>query len=77
MALLEDALQESLLSVWTGRKKLAAVAQPHAYLFATFRYILFRKIKETGRRRSFLGSDEGEPEFVEENVHRVGEGEGK
>jgi RNA polymerase sigma factor (sigma-70 family) len=66
--LLEDALQESLLSLWTGRERLSTIESPHSYLFASFRYILFRKIKEAGRARPFLGSEEAEPEFGIEHL---------
>jgi DNA-directed RNA polymerase specialized sigma24 family protein len=36
MIILEDALQEALLSIWTGRQRLTQVDNPHTYLLSTF-----------------------------------------
>ena len=62
-ALLEDALQEALLSVWTGRGRLSRVDNPHTYLLTSFRYILFKKLKQSRNTRSLDGVDEGDPDF--------------
>jgi RNA polymerase sigma factor (sigma-70 family) len=66
LALLEDALQEALLSVWTGRARLQTVQAPHTYLLNTFRYILFRKIRQASKVRTLQGEDE--PEFGAEHL---------
>ena len=62
-ALLEDALQEALLAVWTGRRRLRQVEKPHAYLFSSFRYILFNKLRRGNRIRQFEEKDAGDPDF--------------
>jgi RNA polymerase sigma factor (sigma-70 family) len=67
-ALLEDALQEALMSVWTGRSRLKTLRTPHTYLFNSFRFILFRKIRQAKKRSSYTDAHEGEPEFGVEHV---------
>lgn len=66
---LEDALQEALLSVWTGRERLPQVDKPHTYLISTFRYILFRKLRRDHKVvrltsvEAAEAAETGEPEF--------------
>ncbi|HTJ14314.1 MAG TPA: sigma-70 family RNA polymerase sigma factor [Dinghuibacter sp.] len=61
-ALLEDSLQEALLSVWTGRARLTRIESPHTYLLTTFRYILFKKLKQRPHTRSASEGDQ-DPDF--------------
>lgn len=68
IALLEDALQEALLAIWTGRARLEKVHTPHTYLFNSFRYILFRKIGHARRFRPHTEANAGEPEFGVEQI---------
>lgn len=68
IALLEDALQEVLIAVWTGRERLNGVKAPHTYVFNSFRYILFRKIRQAGKIWQFTESNAGEPEFGVEHL---------
>lgn len=67
-ALLEDALQEALMAVWTGRDRLKTLRTPHTYLFNSFRFILFRKIRQAKRLSPYTEAQEGEPEFGVEQV---------
>ena len=67
-ALLEDALQEALIAVWTGRARLEMVRTPHTYLFNSFRYILFRKIKQARKLWQYPEANAGEPEFGVEHM---------
>ena len=67
-ALLEDAVQDALLSIWTGRDRLEKIEKPHPYVFSSFRYILFKKLRQAGRVRSMTEADEGEPEFGIEHL---------
>jgi RNA polymerase sigma factor (sigma-70 family) len=63
---LEDALQEALLAIWTGRQRLPQVDKPHSYLLTTFRYILFKKLRrdhKVVRLSSVEAAETGEPEF--------------
>jgi len=63
---LEDALQEALLAVWTGRERLPQIDKPHTYLISTFRYILFKKLRrdqKVVRLTAVATDDAGEPEF--------------
>src|ERR1700744_2260720 len=61
IALLEDALQETLVSVWTGRERLHMVQKPHSYLLQTFRWILFRKLRRDRKVLSLENTEPGEP----------------
>jgi RNA polymerase sigma factor (sigma-70 family) len=67
-ALLEDALQEALIAVWTARDRLETLRTPHTYLFNSFRYILFRKIRQARKIGPYTESNEGEPEFGIEHM---------
>ena len=67
-ALLEDALQEALLAVWTGRTRLLQVGKPHTYLFSSFRYILYNKLRQANRVRHLEETDAGEPDFGVEQI---------
>lgn len=67
-ALLEDGLQEALMTVWTGRDRLKTLRTPHTYLFNSFRFILFRKIRQAKKLSPYTDADDGEPEFGIEQV---------
>lgn len=63
---LEDALQEALLAIWTGRERLPQVDKPHSYLLSTFRYILFKRLRRDHkviRLSSVEAAETREPEF--------------
>jgi RNA polymerase sigma factor (sigma-70 family) len=68
IALLEDALQETLVAVWTGRERLHKVRKPHSYLLQTFRFILFRKLRLDRRVQSLEDVETGEPDFGREEM---------
>ena len=68
IALLEDALQETLVSVWTGRERLHMVQKPHSYLLQTFRFILFRKLRKDRKVLSLENAEPGEPDFGREEI---------
>lgn len=42
--LLEDAIQEILITVWTNRGNLQTITNPHTYYFTSFRNALFKKL---------------------------------
>ena len=44
--LLEDVLQEILLTVWVQRSRIAEMANPQAYFFTAFRHALFNRLKQ-------------------------------
>lgn len=44
--LIEDSVQEVFLDFWKRRESLAKVKSVKSYFFSSFRYVLFRKIKE-------------------------------
>lgn len=54
--LIEDAIQELFLDIWARRQQLLSIASPNSYIIASFRYILFKKIKQSGKQA-------GEPLF--------------
>lgn len=68
IALLEDALQESLMTIWSGRDRLDDITTPHSYLFAAFRHILFRKIRLAGKLYSLDRQESASPEFGIEHI---------
>ena len=61
--LLEDVIQELLLSVWFNRQKIAGIANPDAYWFTSFRNSLFQKLKTQLLHLSIDGH-QFEPEFA-------------
>lgn len=59
---LEDAIQETLLLVWTKRSSLSSLEYPATYFFSSFRYTLLGKLK---RNRPFSGETQNdEAEFA-------------
>ncbi len=64
--LIEDSIQELFLDVWTRRQKMRSVAAPNQYLFSSFRYILFKKIRQA--RQILPEGDREEPEFSIDTV---------
>ena len=68
IAVLEDALQETLVSVWTGRERLQRVEKPHSYLLQTFRFILFRKLRRDRKLRRLENTEPGELDFGREEL---------
>lgn len=61
--LIKDAIQEVFLDLWANREKWKNVQSIDSYLFSSFRYILFKKIKEAAKMISG-GAFEAEPEFA-------------
>ena len=48
-ALVEDAVQETLLTVWDKRHILASIEYAGTYFYTSFRYTLLRKLKQQKR----------------------------
>jgi RNA polymerase sigma factor (sigma-70 family) len=60
--LIEDAVQEALLSIWDKRATLTSIEYPATYFYTSFRYLLFEKLKQ--KRRTSSGEIVAdEPEF--------------
>jgi RNA polymerase sigma factor (sigma-70 family) len=62
-ALLEDAVQEVLMDLWKNKERLSSISFPHTYLFSSFRFILFKKIKQESGIKAYTGISGTEPEF--------------
>ena len=60
---LEDAIQEALVAIWTGRQRLPQIEKPYTWLFSAFRYILFKKVKQGRKVLSLTTTEAGEPDF--------------
>ena len=61
-SLVEDAVQEVLLTIWDKRHTLASIEYTGTYFYTSFRYALFGKLKQ--QRRFVPGASAGdEPEF--------------
>jgi RNA polymerase sigma factor (sigma-70 family) len=48
--LIEDAIQELFLDIWLRREKLVTIESPNSYIIASFRYILFKKMKQSNKQ---------------------------
>jgi RNA polymerase sigma factor (sigma-70 family) len=44
--LIEDVIQDVLVSIWINRKNLSSINNPYIYYFTVYRNALFKKIKE-------------------------------
>lgn len=45
IAMIEDSINEVFIMIWTNRQTLHTIVSPQAYIFASFRNNIFRKIK--------------------------------
>ena len=43
--LIEDAIDEVFIMVWTNRQKLSTIRSPHSYIFSSFRNNIFKKLR--------------------------------
>ena len=60
--LIEDCIQELFLDIWSKKEKMLQVSAPNQYLFSSFRYVLFKKIKQS-RQVVYKNDFDEEPEF--------------
>jgi len=67
VALVEDAIQEVLMTIWSGREKIKDIANPDAYFLSSFRNALFKKIKAVALQVP-IGQGEWEPDFSAEAI---------
>ncbi len=66
-SLIEDAIQETLLSIWDKRAKLSSIEYVSTYFYTSFRYVLFGKLKQ--QRQILLSDpDTNEPDFSIDNI---------
>ena len=47
IALIEDAIDEVFIMIWTNRKKLHSILSPQAYIFSSFRNNIIKAIKSS------------------------------
>ncbi|MBO9566028.1 MAG: RNA polymerase sigma factor [Niastella sp.] len=66
-AVVEDTVQEVLLSIWYDRQQLGDLSNPEAYFFAAFRNNLFRKLNTLARQLP-VEMGESEPEFARDAI---------
>src|SRR5687768_9749058 len=59
--LVEDAIQEVMLEVWTKRQKLNSLSNPEAYYLIVFRNVLFNKLKSS-RKNIEVTDEDQEPD---------------
>jgi RNA polymerase sigma factor (sigma-70 family) len=59
--LIEDCIQEMFLDIWNKKEKMLEVESYNSYFYSSFRFILFKKIKSSGR---IVQSNEFEDEPV-------------
>lgn len=48
-SLIEDTIQDVFLDLWANKHKLKNVNSVNSYLFSSFRYILFRRIRDVNK----------------------------
>lgn len=65
--LLEDAVQEALLTIWDKRKIITSLEYPASYFYNAFRYQLFHKIKQF-QKQNIEVSDDLESDFLAEQM---------
>lgn len=70
--MVEDAIQEVFLDIWNKRQKAVEIQSPNSYYFSSFRFILFKKIKQ-GSQTLQLVQQEDQPEFSVEQKIIAGE----
>src|SRR6476660_3068339 len=58
---IEDSIQEVFLDIWNKRQKAVEIQSPNSYYFSSFRYVLFKKIKQSTKTLSLVDED-SEPE---------------
>lgn len=66
-SLVEDAVQESLLTIWDKRQNLASIEYTSTYFYTLFRYTLFNKLKQQ-RKFLFLEMADEEPDFPVDQI---------
>ena len=70
---IQDAAQEALLTLWKKRLAIPEIRYPQTYFYASFRYLLFDKLKEnqkmTGLEDDFLLFEQAvEEDIVKKNA---------
>ena len=63
ITVIEDAISEVFIMIWTNRQKLSAINSPHSYIFSSFRNNIFKKLKAAKTIRSLESAGENEIEF--------------
>jgi RNA polymerase sigma factor (sigma-70 family) len=66
-ALIEDAVQETLLTIWDKRHTLASIEYTGTYFYTSFRYTVLGKLKQQQRLVAEESAEE-EPEFAADQV---------
>jgi RNA polymerase sigma factor (sigma-70 family) len=67
---IEDAIQEVFLDLWAKKHKLKHINSVNSYLFSSFRYILFKKLKTESKIVNSEAFD-AEPEFSVAYVRQI------
>lgn len=70
--LIEDCIQEVFLDIWKKKEKLSEIDSLNSYLFASFRYILLKKLKAV-RHIAVAEPFAEEPDFYIEQKIIAGE----
>ncbi|TAM98636.1 MAG: sigma-70 family RNA polymerase sigma factor [Chitinophagaceae bacterium] len=66
--LIEDAIQETFITLWNYRHRMHSIKSPQSYLFYTFRNTLFYKLKQEKKRGMKEDAAIFEPEFNAEHL---------
>ncbi|HOZ84083.1 MAG TPA: sigma-70 family RNA polymerase sigma factor [Niabella sp.] len=67
-ALVEDAVQETLLTIWDKRTSLNEIRSPETYYYNAFKYLLFDRIKRKDRLTPVDGEIENFEFTIDEQI---------
>jgi len=67
VAVVEDTIQEVLMTIWLDRRQLAGIANREGYFFSSFRNNLFRKLRNLSKQLP-VEMGEPEPEFAHDAI---------
>lgn len=68
ISIIEDAIDEVFIMVWTKRESLHEINSPQAYIFSSFRNYIIRKIKSLNKMQFSEVEQETEMEFSIDSI---------
>ena len=68
ITIIEDAINEVFIMIWTNRQKLSAINSPSSYIFSSFRNNIFKNLKAVKTIRSLESAGENEIEFSIDSI---------
>ncbi|MCO5287228.1 MAG: RNA polymerase sigma factor [Chitinophagaceae bacterium] len=69
-ALIEDAAQEALITLWRKRNELHTIQYPKTYFYTTFRYSLYDRLRKQNKLVAIKSEDDRQDNTTEESFFR-------